>query len=153
MPTKSNRSFRFVISGEGEEGAGDWFLRQLKSIWLEAKEATITSNNWVGCNFKPFRGHAFMTSTKNDQLCDPQLLPSAKFNNRSFVWKINKKNLQTRDTFKDPSPPPYYVEVIKVWFLTCLRCHLIFFVLKNTSLLFGRNKPIIKILLKDTSEP
>ena len=85
VPTKSNRSFRFVISGEGEEGARGWFLRQLKSIWLEVKEETIASNNWVGCNFKPFRGHTFMTSTKNDQLRDPQLPPSAKLNNRSFV--------------------------------------------------------------------
>ena len=44
-----------------------------------------------------------MTSTKYDQLCDPQSPRSAKMNNRSFF--DNKKNLQTLDKLQDPPLP------------------------------------------------
>ena len=78
MPTESNRSFGLVISGLGEGGAGGCSLRQSKCIWFDVELEIPASNNGIGCNFRPFRGHKFMTSTKNDQLCDPELSTSAK---------------------------------------------------------------------------
>ena len=41
-----------------------------KYIWLDVEEETAASSNYIGFNFKPFRGHIFMMSTKNDQFCD-----------------------------------------------------------------------------------
>ena len=64
--------------------------QNVSGLWLDVEEETTASNDWIGCNFKPFRGHTFMTVTKNDQFCDPPMpcvpLPSCpKINNRSFV--------------------------------------------------------------------
>ena len=77
--------------------------------------------------------------------------PSAKLNNRSSVWK--NKNLQTCDKFWDPSPcghtPPHKCMVS----YACLLWDELSVLERNTILLFERNKPIIKIFLKDISKP
>ena len=60
----------------GEWGAGVvgcmFTVAVAVSIWIDVEEETATSNNWIGCNFKPFRGQTFMTITKNNESCDPQ---------------------------------------------------------------------------------
>ena len=52
------------------------------------------------------RGHAFMTSIKNDQFCDPvtPLHPSAKINNRSFIQ--NNRIHKHVTNFKTPPLNP-----------------------------------------------
>ena len=83
MSTESNRFFGLVTSGVGERGARSCSLWKSKYAWLDVKEQTTASNNWIDCNFKPFKGHKFMTSTKYDQLCDPPT-PSISKNEQIF---------------------------------------------------------------------
>ena len=39
--------------------------------YLNVEEETTASNDWIGCNLKPFRDHTFMMATKDEQFCDP----------------------------------------------------------------------------------
>ena len=68
------------------EGAGSCSLcnQNVSSLWFDVEKEITASNDSIGCNFKPYRGHTFMT-TENDQFCDPPPPLSAKMNNRSFV--------------------------------------------------------------------
>ena len=55
------------------------------------EETTVSnvSNDWICCYFIPFRGHTFMTGTKNDQLSGSFLIPSKVDTSR----QISKKKL------------------------------------------------------------
>ena len=114
-----------------------WLLStQAKCIWLVAWcwRRNTTSNYWIGCNFKPLRGHTFMTVTKNDQFCD--LPRPLRVTNSADMWQILR--------------PPTHATIP----IPCVHHLYDFFVLeKITILLFERNKPIIKILLKEISKP
>ena len=56
--------FGYQLSrGRGELGMSVVLL-QSQSIWIDAEEESTTSSNWFGCNFKPFRGHTYLTSQK-----------------------------------------------------------------------------------------
>ena len=89
MSTESNTCFDLVISGierwvsGGVTGGCSLCSEDISGLWLDVEEETAASNDWIGCNFKPIKGHTFMTATKNDQFCEPPPL-SAKFNNMSF---------------------------------------------------------------------
>ena len=63
-------------------GAGGCYLRSqnVYGLWLDVEEESTVYNDWIGCNFKPFGGHTFIKTTKNDQFCDSLLPPSAKIN-------------------------------------------------------------------------
>ena len=103
MPTKSNRCFGFVISGMGGRGGSvdGWglFSMQSKCIWLDAEQRYIVSNNSIGCNFKPFASHAFMTSIKNDRFCDPlrpqRLTIDLLFKNKKICYMASFKRPPT----------------------------------------------------------
>ena len=58
--------------GEGVVDAGGCFLcgQNVSDVWVDVEEETTASNDWIGCNVKPFRIYSFMTATKNDQFCD-----------------------------------------------------------------------------------
>ena len=80
MPTESKRYFVLVISGVGErvseggEGLG-LFSTQSKCFWLVVEEETTASNNWNGCNFKPFMGHTFVMFTKMNSFATQSPVP------------------------------------------------------------------------------
>ena len=70
MSTEGNRCFGLVITGvEGEVSVGEgvWGLISVhsKCIWLDVEVEAHASNNWIGCNFKPFKARTIMMSTKN----------------------------------------------------------------------------------------
>ena len=74
-------------SGGAKWVTGGFFpFSQNVSGLLDVEEETTAANNWVGCNFKPFRDHIFLTLTETDQFCNPPPSPSTKMNNRSFVF-------------------------------------------------------------------
>ena len=54
--------------GEGVVDAGGCFLcgQNVSDVWVDVEEETTASNDWIGCNVKPFRIYSFMTATKND---------------------------------------------------------------------------------------
>ena len=49
-----------------------------KYIWFDVEEETAASSNYIGFNFKAFRGYIFTMSTKNDQFFDLLSPPSTK---------------------------------------------------------------------------
>ena len=76
MTTESNTCFGLVISGvAGETEVCSLHSQNASDLRLGVEEKTTASYDWIGCNFKPFRGHIFMTVTKNDQFLTS---PSAK---------------------------------------------------------------------------
>ena len=108
MQTESNTCFGLVISQLGKEMSGGWAgscsvrSQNVSGLWFDVEEETATSNDWISCNFKPFRSHTFMTTTKDDQFCDPAPAPppSAKWtivllfkNNIIFRHMANFKTL------------------------------------------------------------
>ena len=104
----------------GERSAGGWGLFSMysKYIWLDVEEETAASSNYIGFNFKAFRGYIFMMSTKNDQFFDLLYPPSTK------KWTIDqllflKKFANTWQILRHPSPL-FHVKVINVWSVTCL---------------------------------
>ena len=128
------------------------FFMQSKCIWLDVEEETYASINRMGSyNFKPYRGHSFMTATKIYQFCDsPTPLNPQKL--IQFLLFKNKKNLQTHDKFQDSRHPlPFHVDVINVRSLKCLLQYFFSVLEKNAIMLLEQKKPII--LLKDTSKP
>ena len=52
-------------------GGGFSSTHNASGLWHDVEEETTASSDWIGCNFKPFRGHTFVAVTKNDQSCDP----------------------------------------------------------------------------------
>ena len=50
--------------GEGDGGcypcSQNVACMHVSAWWLDVEEKTAASNDWIGCNFKPFRGHTFM---------------------------------------------------------------------------------------------
>ena len=134
---------------------GDWGLlsMQSKCIWLRVEEETAVSNKWIGCNLKPFRGHTFMASTKNHQICDPRLLHLQKWT-IDILFK-NKTICKHVSNFKTPSPTalpcgchkymlPYVFPVIWVFFAVLE---------KLPSCCLNETRTVTKILLKGTSKP
>ena len=124
-----------------------WLLStQAKCIWLVAWcwRRNTTSNYWIGCNFKPLKGHTFMTATKNDQFCD--LPRPLRVTNSADMWQILRRICRHVTNFKTPTTcdHPNSMCTSFVW---------IFVLEKITILLFEQNKPIIKILLKEISKP
>ena len=45
--------------------------QNVSGLRLDVEEETTACSDWIGCNFEPFRGHTFMTASKNDQFYDP----------------------------------------------------------------------------------
>ena len=80
-------------------------LWQSECIWLDVEEETSASSNWIGCNFKPFRGQTFVASTKNDQLCDPQP-PHPQNWIIDLLLKNKKKSTNTWQILRPPTPLP-----------------------------------------------
>ena len=91
MPAEGNRCFSgLVISGVelGEGGGGEVegcyvHFQKESDLWLDVEEETTISNDWIGCNFEPFKYHTFMTARKkltNFVTHSPQLLwPTPSF--------------------------------------------------------------------------
>ena len=53
-------------------GVVRYLCSQNVSGWyLNVEEETTASNDWIGCNLKPFRDRTFMMATKDEQFCDP----------------------------------------------------------------------------------
>ena len=56
--------------GGGRGTGGQWSggcslpYQNVSGLWLDVEGETTISNDWIGSNFKPFRGHTFMTATK-----------------------------------------------------------------------------------------
>ena len=105
-----------VISGVGRgvSGERDWrlLLYEVKIYlvcgFMLKKKETTASNGWIGCNFKPFRGHKFMTPTKNDQFCDPWPPCPVPHSLNLQKWTIdllfkNKRICRHMTNFKIPS--------------------------------------------------
>ena len=46
----------------GDGGAGGCCLRNqnVSGLWLNVEEETSASNDWIGCTFKPFKGHTYI---------------------------------------------------------------------------------------------
>ena len=145
---------------EGWVGKMGWGLfathsKCISDMWLDVEQETTTSNYWIDCNFKSFRGHASVTTTKWPISWLPHPLHLQKWT-IGLLFK-NKRICRHVTNFKNPPPcghplsygrhksvVPYVLAVI--WFF--------FSGLEKISiLLFECNKPIIKILLKDISKP
>ena len=116
----------------GGWGAGGCSLalrsQNVSDLRLCVEEKTVASNDWIGCNFKPFRCHMFMAATNNDP---PPLIPppSAKMNNtRQKIFCLKTKKYAEMWQIIRPSPPsPFHVDIINVWSLTCLLwCEFVF---------------------------
>ena len=89
-----------------------------KRIWVDVEEETAASNNYVGFNFKPFRGYIFMMSTKNNQFSDLLPPPSTKKCTMDQLLFL-KKFANTWQILRHPSPL-FHVKVINVWSVACL---------------------------------
>ena len=71
---KVGRGVSLGGGGRGNGQSGCYIRSQNISGWLlDNEEETTASNDCFGCNFKPFRGHTFMTTTKNYQFCYPPM--------------------------------------------------------------------------------
>ena len=101
-------------------GKGLWVVRYLCSQnvsgwYLNVEEETIASNDWIGCNLKPFRDHTFMMATKDEQFCDPLHPVPHPFHLQKWTIDLSCKSKricrQTCDQFWDPPyvdiPFPY----------------------------------------------
>ena len=122
VPTESNRCFGLVVSGLG--GGGSWgslvcSLWRPKCVWLDIEEETTASNNWIGCNFKPFTGQTFVTSTKNDQLYDPQ--PPHLQNWIIDLLFKNKKICKNETNLRSPNPSSIWTSSAVIWIFFCFR--------------------------------
>ena len=160
MPAESNRTFALVISGLGKEAAEGCSLCQSKCakfVWLDVGEQTTASNDWIYCSFKLFRGQIFMVFMKYDQLGDLQFPPSAKMSNKYFASK-QKKSASTwqilRPPPSHPSLHPTSMWTSYIYGTLSVCCDMNFFsdFEKITIMWFKQNKPIIKIMLNDTSK-
>ena len=50
--------------GLGGNGGCSLPYQNVSGLWLDVEGETTVSNDWIGSNFKPFRGHTFMIATK-----------------------------------------------------------------------------------------
>ena len=50
--------------GLGGNGGCSLPYQNVSGLWLDVEGETTVSNDWIGSNFKPFRGHKFMIATK-----------------------------------------------------------------------------------------
>ena len=156
MPNENNRPFGWFRSSVGwrKEGCSLWHS---KCVWLDVEEENTDFNNWIGCNFEPFRTDTFITSTKPIKWppSPPNPLHLQKWT--TDLLSRNKKQPARKHVtkFKTPLPPHFYVDVINVLSPTCLLWYEFFFFCfrKNYYPVVWTNKPIKKVLLKDTSKP
>ena len=53
------------------KGAGCYSLcsQNVFGLLIDVEQETVVANDWIGCNFKPFRGYT-LTATKCDQFGD-----------------------------------------------------------------------------------
>ena len=97
-------------------------------VWLDVEEETNASNSRIGCNFKQFRSHKFMTSVKIDHSYDPRPLYLQKW---TIIFCLKAK--KSTNTWQILRHPLFPCNVINVSSLTCLLWYELFFCLKKLS--------------------